>query len=203
MVSPSPSNSFSRRLGFLAGLVLAAGVGAWWVVRAADPQWTAPASAPAARVPPASATPGPPAWAALDPVPEVRLPAPLAPNASAARTAGHVTFLRAFDAAVRPYRAGRYGDAVPALQRLTAAFPDAPEGWFYLGAARLFAGAGDAAEAFARATTSPAVGDDARWLRAVALARGGELGAAQELLTALCHGTGPFTARACDALDQR
>ncbi len=155
------------------------------------------ASAPAAAaVAPAA---GPRRWAALPVAPAVTLPAALALVVRGASQESQA-FLAAFGPAITPYREGRYPEAAAALAGVTGAFPDVPEGWFYLGVSHLLSG--DAAAAVAplqRATTSSVVGGDASWLHAVALERAGRVDEATTALRALCAGTGPGRQRACDA----
>jgi TolA-binding protein len=160
----------------------------------------APAAPPASPgAPPPVSAPGPRAWAALPLAPAVTLPASLtlvmrgaAPDSQA--------FLRAFGAAIAPYREGRYADAATALGGLTRSFPDVPEGWYYLGVSHLLAGSADAAiDPLQRATPSSVVGNDAAWLRAVALERAGRTDEASAALRTLCAGAGPARERACEA----
>ena len=109
--------------------------------------------------------------------------------------------MRAFGAAIAPYREARYAAAAAALEGVTRQFPQVAEGWFYLGAARLLAERpGDAVEPLRRARASEVVGDDARWLEAVALARAQRADEAATALQAMCGSRGSHRARACEAL---
>ncbi len=102
-------------------------------------------------------------------------------------------FMTAFGAAIVPYRAGRYSDAAAALDDVARRHPDVPEGWFYLGAARLLAG--DAVGAMApleRARASTVLAAEARWLGAVALERAGRGPEADAALAAMCADIPPI-----------
>ena len=138
-------------------------------------------------------------WASLERAPDVTLPASLTlvmrgePNRNDA-------FLRAFGAAIAPYREGSYAAAAQALETVTASYPDIPEAWFYLGVSRLHAGDPTlAVDGLRRGAASSVVGDEARWLEAVALERSGQHEAARRLLNDLCGRSGAFRTRACDA----
>jgi predicted Zn-dependent protease len=198
--------------GLAAAAVLAIAVsGTLWMTRgrrAATPDQTATntattptpvASAASPGSSPVVPPPGPRAWAALPLAPAVTLPASLTLVMRGAAPESQV-FLRAFGAAIAPYREGRYADAATALGGLTRSFPDVPEGWYYLGVSHLLAGsAGAAIEPLQRATVSGVVGDDAAWLHAVALERAGRTDEASAALRTLCAGTGPARRRACEA----
>lgn len=169
------------------------------VVAAAPPGAAPLAGSADSAIAPAAAAVAPRAWAALPLAPAVTLPGSLAlvvrgtaPDSQA--------FLAAFGAAIAPYRAAHYSEAAVSLETLTRSFPDVPEGWFYLGVSRLLAS--DAAGAIApleRAGGSGVVGDEAAWLRAVALERAGRTAEASAALRALCTGTSGARQRACDA----
>jgi len=217
--SVAPQAWSARRWGgFQASYVLVAAAmmaiavsGTLWVMRGRGPaiqDQTAsnptplPApevAAPSAGAPPAVAARAPRLWAALPVAPAVTLPASLtlvmrgtAPDSQA--------FLSAFGAAIAPYREGRYAEAAAALGGVTRAFPDVPEGWYYLGVSHLLAGSPAAAiDPLERAVPSSVVGDDAAWLRAVALERAGRTDEAAAALRTLCAGAGPARQRACEA----
>ena len=110
-------------------------------------------------------------------------------------------FLTELGAAIAPYRAGRYAEAAKALDALAGKRPDVAEVWFYLGVSRLYSQSpGDAVEPLRRAHASEVVGDDARWLEAVALQLGGRRTEARAALSALCTTPGPNRTRACAAM---
>jgi predicted Zn-dependent protease len=110
-------------------------------------------------------------------------------------------FMEAFGVAITPYREARYADAATALEGVTRQFPQVAEGWFYLGVARLLSErAGDAVEPLRRARGSEVVGEHARWIEAVALARAGRADEAATALQAMCESRGSHRAGACEAL---
>ena len=112
-------------------------------------------------------------------------------------------FLEELAAALDPYRAGRFAEAMAPLQRLASARPDATEPWFYLGASALMAGrAVDAIPALeaARRLADPAFADEAAWLLAAALERSGRRDDARRELQTMCAGAGTYRARACDVV---
>lgn len=189
-----------RVLAAAAAVVLTIGLGAWWAVRArVDDSSPRAASEPAPIATPAvSPAAAPPAlWASLSAAPDVRLPADLVLTM---RGAGgdREAFLKVFGEAIAPYRAGRFAESASALAPVAERYADVVEVWFYLGAARLYAGAAsDAIEPLRRAQSSALVGDDARWLEAVALQRTGREGEARTVLQTLCSASGPNRDRAC------
>jgi hypothetical protein len=195
-------------LALAATCVLAIAGAVRWSARDAAPTELdrGPSSAPGpAAVPSAAATPAPTlapglrSWAALPVAPAISLPASLALVARGGSSEAE-GFMTAFGAAVVPYRAGRYSDAAAALDEVARRHPDVPEGWFYLGAARLLAG--DAVGAMApleRARASTVLAAEARWLGAVALARAGRGPEADAALAAMCADDPTNRARACAA----
>jgi len=206
------------RLAAAAALVLALGSAAWWQraarrdggsVAQVDSSSAAPTAAATATPAAVSGAPGsaptPPApltpsWAALPAAPAVSLPVALTLVVRGA-PAERQAFMRAFGAAIAPYRESRYAEAAAALEGVTRQFPGVAEGWFYLGAARLLAERPDDAVApLRRARGSDVVGDDARWLEAVALARAGRADEAATALQAMCEGRGSHRAAACEAM---
>lgn len=206
-IPPTEAAAWRSWYGLAAAAALAVVVsGTLWVTReraqvpsaptAVDTSGAAPSAPPLASPEP----PPLPAWAAvLGEPPIVRLPAALALTM---RGAGddRPAFMRDFGRAITPYREGRFADAVPELTRVAAAHPAIAETWFYLGVSQLFAGDAEAATAaLARARPSTEVGEEARWLEAVALVRAGRAGEAAAGLRAICAGAGPFSARACEA----
>ena len=112
-----------RTLAAAAAVVLTIGLGAWWAIRsrgetvgelaggAAPPAVTTPApDAPAVQ---------PPSWASLSSsAPEVRLPPDLILTMRGA-DADQDGFLKAFGAAIAPYRAGQFAEAATALAPVT------------------------------------------------------------------------------------
>ena len=192
-----------RVLAAAAGVVLTIGLGVWWAVRTgADdtPQQASsqPASAATPAVDPAVAPPA--LWASLPSAPDVRLPADLVLTM---RGAGgdREAFLKVFGEAIAPYRAERFADAAAALAPVAERYADVVEVWFYLGTSRLYGGAAsEAIEPLRRAQGSAVVGDDARWLEAVALQRAGRDREARTVLQALCSTAGVNRERACAAI---
>lgn len=146
-----------------------------------------PAPTPPVAVSPVPVTPpSPRGWAALPAAPAVTLPPALALTMRGA-PADRNTFLADLGPALAPYREARYAEAARALEPLARRYADVPEVWFYLAVSRLLAGEPAASlEAFARATGSDAVGDQAAWLRIVALERAGRVDDATAALRALC-----------------
>lgn len=206
------------QLAAAAAVLLALGSAAWWQQAAgrdggAVAQVDSPSAAPtaAATATPAAVSGAPgsaptppapltPSWAALPAAPAVSLPFALTLVVRGA-PAEREAFMRAFGAAIAPYRESRYAEAAAALEGVTRQFPGVAEGWFYLGAARLLAERpGDAVEPLRRARGSEVVADDARWLEAVALARAGRADEATTALQAMCDGRGSHRAAACDAM---
>ncbi|MGD9905916.1 MAG: hypothetical protein AB7U83_20790 [Vicinamibacterales bacterium] len=195
------SSRWRERVALAASVALA--VAGWtWLIPAAPsaPSAVAPAAGPVAP-PPSPSRAEPPAWAALGEPPALRLPASLTLAVRGSRDDADA-FMAALGTAMTPYRAGRFAEAATALAAVAAAHPAVPEGWFYLGAARLHAGMpAEAIEPLRRAAASAVVGDDASWWEAVALARAGRDDDAQRALQALCAAAGPNRARACAAVD--
>ena len=189
-------------LAAAAAIVLAVGVTAWW--RQAAPAPVEPTTAPAVARDgsPPSVTPSAPAipaWATLPVAPAVSLPAALTLVVRGAPS-DREGFMTAFGAAIAPYRQGRYAEAATALEDVAATYPQVVETWFYLGVSRLLSDrAADAVDPLRRARASEVVGDEARWLEAVALARAGRLDDAAPVLRALCETSGPMRGRACEA----
>ena len=157
---------------------------------------TTPAASPTTQSPPA---PAPRAWALALTPPGVVLPAGLAIAMRGADTRSD-EFLRAFGAAIGPYREGRYAAAVPLLRDLSTRYPDSREVTFYLAAALLLDGhAQEAAPLLAGDNWPEALHDDARWLHAVAMEQLGNTRAADATLEALCRDDGPRQREACAA----
>ena len=193
-----------RFLAVAATLLLTLGLGAWWAARTggddtgqqAATDVRTPITTPANIAPPAQ----PPLWASLSSAPEVRLPPDLVLTM---RGAGgdREAFLKVFGEAIAPYRAGRFAEAATALAPVAERYADVAEVWFYLGAARLYNGAAvEAIEPLRRAQSSALVGDDARWLEAVALQRSGRDSEARTALQTLCSASGSNRDRACAAI---
>ncbi len=191
-----------RGLAAAAAVVLTIGLGVWWAVRGGattNDQLAGNANAqPPAAAPVVDTAPVPSAlWASLPAAPEVRLPADLVLTMRGA-DADRDAFLKAFGEAIAPYREKRFAEAAASLAPVAERFANVVEVWFYLGAARLYAGApSEAIEPLRRARGSSVVGDDARWLQAVALQRAGRESEARAAVQALCSEAGPYRERAC------
>jgi tetratricopeptide (TPR) repeat protein len=197
----SHDRSWRRAFAALAAVVLA--VAGWsWLVRVPSVERAVLTAIPAAdsdRAPVTTLAAVAP-WALLDRAPDVRLPAALTLEMRGEPNRNEV-FLREFGSAIAPYREGRYADAAMALEKVTAAYPDTPEAWFYLAVSRLHAGdPANAVDGLRKAAASSEVGDEANWLEAVALERSGQHDAARRRLDDLCARPGPSRTRACDAL---
>jgi len=200
----------SAWLALAASVMLAAG--GLWLWRSASeqsPPSRAAISAPTAPTPAAPpgasnspAAPVVPQWASLGEPPIVRLPTDLLTMRGVATERD--AFMTEFGRAIVPYREARFAEAIEGLQKVAADHPAIVEASFYAGAAMLFGNgnAVSAADAFARAANSQVVGDDARWLEAVALARGGRTTDATARLQTLCDGRSIYRTRACTALAQ-
>jgi hypothetical protein len=189
-----------RGLAAAAVLLLTIGVGSWWAFRRPVDdglQRAGKEPAPAA-VSALDAAPAPSAsWASLPIAPEVRLPPDLILTMRGAE-GDREGFLKSFGAAIAPYRAGRFAEAAAALTPVAERYADVAEVWFYLGTSRLYSGAApEAIESLRRAQSSAVVGDDARWLEAVALQRAGREGEARASLASLCSAAGQYQQQAC------
>ena len=191
-----------RMLAAAAAIVLTIGLGAWFALRARGENGGELAGGAAA---PASPTPldvvATPSWASLSsPAPEVRLPPDLVLTMRGAE-GDQDGFLKAFGAAIAPYRARQYAESARALEPVAEKYSTVSEVWFYLGAARLYAGrVAGAIEPLQRGQASSVVADDARWLHAVALYRAGRDSEARASLQALCSAPGAYQDRACAAV---
>jgi hypothetical protein len=194
-----------RVLAAAAAVVMTIGLGAWWAIRGADndsqragtepqpPTVTPPVEAPAAQSP---------LWASLSTAPDVRLPPDLVLTMRGV-DGDRDAFLKVFGEAIAPYRAGRFAEAAAALTPVAERYADVVEVSFYLGTARLLSGAApEAIEPLRRARGSAVVGEDARWLEAVALQRAGRESDARTSLQALCAAPGPNRERACAVIKQ-
>jgi hypothetical protein len=201
-VTPRPSAGADWRwLAAAAAMVLAVGTSVWWL-RPVPDGVDRVAGEPAAQAVDsagAATTVQLPAWASLPAAPDVRLP----PDLILAMRGGDVDrdgFLNAFGEAIAPYRDGRFAEAATALLPVAQRYSDVAEVWFYLGTARLYSGAAvEAIEPLQRAEPSQVVGEDAQWLKAVALKRAGRDADAQTALQALCSAPGRYQDQACAA----
>jgi tetratricopeptide (TPR) repeat protein len=104
-----------------------------------------------------------------------------------------------FEAAMSRYVADDYAGAASALARHLDAHPQDQRARFYRGVALLLVGRDrEAQEELARveAMASPALADDARWYRALALGRAGDSAKAASELAVLAAGTGSRRAAA-------
>jgi hypothetical protein len=203
VVDRQPASEW-RLLAAAAAVVLTIGLGVWWVVRTgASDNGQRAGNAPAAPIatPAIDAAAAPStSWASLPAAPEVRLPADLVLTMRGA-DGDRDAFLKAFGEAIAPYRAARFDEAAAALTPVAERYADVVEVWFYLGASRLHSGAAsEAIEPLRRARSSGVVGDDARWLHAVALQRAGRESEARVALKVLCSESGAYQQRACAAL---
>ena len=194
-----------RGLAAAAAVALTIGLGAWWALRPdADNGNQRAGSEPTPVATPAVDAPVAPSevWASLPSAPEVRLPPDLVLTMRGAE-GDRDGFLNVFGQAIAPYRAGQFADAAAALTPVAERYADVVEVWFYLGTSRLYSGAAaEAIEPLRRAQGSQVVGDDARWLEAVALQRAGREGEAQTVLQKLCSALGPYQERACAVVKQ-
>lgn len=204
---PARSSTWRQSLAMAASVALA--VTGWsWLIRVPAPATIVDAPAGTASVAtPAPLAPDPavapavaPAWAALGAAPAVQLPASFTLAVRGPQDDAS-PFMRAFGAAIAPYRAGRFAEAATALSDVAAAHPGVPEAAFYLGMARLHAGQpGDAVAPLRRGVASAVVGSEARWWEAVALARAGRIADAHQALERLCASEGAVARRACAAI---
>jgi hypothetical protein len=188
-----------RGLAAAAAVVLTIGLGTWWAVRGGGERSQPIAgSAPPIAAPPVATAAAPVAtWASLPSAPDVRLPPSLI-LAMRGTESDREAFLKVFGEAIAPYRAGQFTAAASALAPVAERYPDVVETWFYLGTARLYGGApAEAIEPLRRARSSEVVGEDARWLQAVALQRAGRETEARAELEAMCAEAGDYRARAC------
>jgi tetratricopeptide (TPR) repeat protein len=104
--------------------------------------------------------------------------------------------------ALASYQAGRYAEAIPALQAVASAHPESGDAALYLGVACLLADR--ARDSLAPLERASALVDAARrpevdWYRATAEQRVGQLTAARERLRTLCGAAGEYQQRACAA----
>jgi TolA-binding protein len=122
------------------------------------------------------------------------------------RASDSAAFLKAFDAAITPYRRGDYGEAAVRLAGLAARFPDAPEAPLYEGVALLSMGrASEAAERLARAeslATGTEWAPDAEYYAARARLEAGRP-QGRATLERLCASSGPYRQASCDAIGWR
>ena len=188
------------------GLAVAATLLIAVVISRSGPDATpAPGAAPSGGGEPAAA--GTPAPAPSAPVriafikPEVRL----SPSALTWRGDPSANpFLRELAPAFDAYRAGDYGRAVAAFDRLATVYPDSIDVRFYQGVSRMLAG--DEAGAIAPLEAAARLGDatfadDVSWFLAVAQQRSGRPDARGRLVE-LCRGRSRHAAAACAALTQ-
>lgn len=200
---PARPATWRQRLALAASVALAVTGWSWLIPVPAPEPPGVPAAAPSIAAAPAAAAgaaPTVPGWAALGPAPAVQLPASYTLAVRGPQDDASA-FMRAFGAAIAPYRAGQFAAAAAALTAVVAAHPDVPEAAFYLGMARLHAGQpGDAVEPLRHGAASAVVGSEARWWEAVALARDGRSADAQQALERLCASDGAVARRACTAV---
>ena len=191
-----------RMFAAAAAVVLTIGLGTWWAIRSRGENngELAGGEAASASATPVIAAPAAqrPSWASLSSsAPEVRLPPDLVLTMRGA-DGDQDGFLKAFGAAIAPYRAGQFAEAAVALAPVVEKYSAVSEAWFYLGAARLYSGqAAEAIEPLRRAQSSGVVADEARWLHAVALQHAARDTDARAALQVLCSASGPYQDRAC------
>lgn len=136
----------------------------------------------------------------LDPAP-IRVPAEYALVWRGSGTGKE--FLTQFAAALEPYRAANYDEAITRFTKLAGRHPGLPEPFFYLGVSQLLAGrTEDAITTFerVRAQAPGELAADADWYQAVAEERAGRVAGARQRLAALCNRGGPAAGRACAGL---
>jgi tetratricopeptide (TPR) repeat protein len=182
------------RLPLAAALVIGCAASiAWWIRTPAVSVSPAPV-APVAPV----ATVAPMTMWTVEALP-VRMPlSAVGVSRSAENRAASAALLDA----LAPYQAGRYADAVPALQEVARSHPESGEAALYLGVALLLADRpGDALAPLERAArqVESARRADVEWYRATAEQRAGQTSAARDRLAALCAAAGGYQQRACAA----
>lgn len=164
-----------------------------------------PAGNVAAPSRPATRVPAPPAarGAATGPVlekPEVKFTMAALSWRSPGSAANE--FLSALAPGVAAYRAGRFDEAEHDFAGLRTRFPSAVEVPFYLGVSQLFLGKNRLAAASlesAAGLADDSFAADVSWYLAIAWQRAGRAAEAGERFAALCRGSSPYAARACDA----
>jgi hypothetical protein len=167
-----------RVLAAAACVVLAVGSSVWWVVRSGaddNSQQRATSERPPVATPSVEAAVTQSAsWASLPGAPDVRLPADLVLTTRGVNP-DRDAFLKVFGEAIAPYtRRAVRRSRQRRWHRSRSATPMSSRCGFYLGTSRLYSGAAaEAIEPLGRARGSEVVGDDARWLQAVALQRAG------------------------------
>lgn len=191
------SSSQFWRVPLAAALVLGCGAAAaWWMRVPSGPAPTAPSARPSATTATASM---PVAMWTIEALP-VRVPMSSV-GVSRSGTAG-VDASAALVDALAPYQAGRYAEAIPALQAVAGAHPESGEAALYLGVACLLADR--PRDALAPLERAAALVDAPRrpeidWYRATAEQRVGQLTAARGRLHTLCAVAGEYQQRACAA----
>jgi tetratricopeptide (TPR) repeat protein len=195
-----------RALGLAAGVLLACGLAAFWLVRSgarpaehassnAPPSGTAATSTPGAAAPSVYVS----LWTITPPpvrIPLSSLEATRGPDAVAAERG------RALLAALEPYQSGDYRAATSRLEAFVRQYPAAADGFLYLGVSYLMAER--PAEAIATLERAAALKPEAErreadWYRAAAEQRSGRLSDARARLSALCQRPGAYQANACAA----
>lgn len=191
------SSSPFWRLPLAAAVVLGCGAAlAWWMRVPSGPTPTAPAAIPSATTATAST---PVAMWTIEALP-VRVPISSV-GVSRSGAAGADASAALMDA-LASYQAGRYAEAIPALQAVASAHPESGDAALYLGVACLLADR--ARDSLAPLERASALVDAARrpevdWYRATAEQRVGQLTAARERLRTLCGAAGEYQQRACAA----
>jgi tetratricopeptide (TPR) repeat protein len=202
----SPTKSW--RLPLAAAVVIGCGAAIAWWMRAPAALTPAP---PRVAVNTPTASPPPHGGAAVDkPVTTAvtmwtveALPVRVPLSAvGVSRSAENRAASAALVDALAPYQAGRYADAVPALQEVARSHPESGEAALYLGVALLLAdqpGEALAPLELAARQVETARRADVEWYRATAEQRAGRTSAARDRLAALCAAAGGYQQRACAA----
>jgi len=186
---------FDWLLPIAAALIAALGLATWLRGSAPRARAVITGRAPsAANVPAASAPRG--VWQIEKPAIELPLSAAIVTRGEQPAGTPEIAM------ALEPYRRDDFQGAAARLAEFVQRHPDSGEGWFYLGASRLFAGdSGGARVALETARTRIAQDrrDELEWLLATAEARSGEVVAARKRLDGLCGGASALRQRACSA----
>ena len=202
----SPTKSW--RLPLAAAVVIGCGAAITWWMRAPAAPTVAP---PGVAVSTPTPSPSPPGSSAVDKplttavtmwtVEALPVRVPLS-AVGVSRSAENRAASAALIDALAPYQAGRYAEAIPALQEVARSHPESGEAALYLGVALLLADRpGDALAPLERAArqVETARRADVEWYRATAEQRAGRTPAARDRLAALCAAAGAYQKRACAA----
>jgi hypothetical protein len=196
------SRTSSWRVPLAAIVLLACGAAAiWWMRPPAGGSPAVTGVRPSPSAAPAPAAPILALWS-IEPL-AVRVPISSLGVPRSAVSAGDGP--GALADALAPYQAGRYAEAIPALEAVTRAQPRSADAALYLGVTYLLSDR--PAEALAELERAAGLAadtrrDDLAWYLATAEQRTGRVEAARPRLQALCRGSGDYRARAC-AADER